>query len=79
MAKDDGRAGKDFGWALGKLKKGERVTRGEFGEAGGYFDLQDVPGHGMTILVHPPNMGSYKTNWCPSHSELLGEDWVSDA
>ena len=79
------RAGRDFGWALARLKDGEIVYREEWLGSGMWLKLQVPDKHSKMqqpyiyvsiSLAHPAGAGGL-VPWVASQSDLLAEDWMA--
>ncbi len=69
----------DFGFALRKLRKGEKLTRGGWNGPGQYLMLQ-VPDENskMTLgYIYITTVQGDLVPWLASQTDMLAEDWYT--
>jgi Protein of unknown function (DUF2829) len=71
-------SGNDFGWALERLRDGERVCRSGWNGKGAWVELQTPDEHSKMTLpyVYMMTTQGELTPWSPSQSDLLATDWT---
>jgi len=67
----------DFGWAIQKLKAGERVARAGWNGKGMWLGLQVPDEHSKMGLpyIYMSVVGGKLVPWLASQTDVLGEDW----
>lgn len=67
----------DFGWAIKKLKAGNRVCRTGWNGVGMYIELQ-VPDHNSKMslpYIYLKTVDSDLVPWLASQTDMLSNDW----
>lgn len=67
----------DFGWALDRLRDGERVGRSGWNGKGMYLELQVPDEHSKMTLpyIFMRTVQGDLVPWLASQTDMLGEDW----
>lgn len=68
---------RDFGWALGQLRAGKRVSRAGWNGKGMYLELQRPDAHSkmQRPYIYIKTAQEQLVPWVASHGDLLGDDW----
>jgi hypothetical protein len=67
----------DFGWAIRKLKAGERVARAGWNGKGMWLGLQVPDAHSKMGLpyIYMSTVTGQLVPWLASQTDMLAEDW----
>lgn len=67
----------DFGWALARLREGQRVTRDGWNGRGQYLELQTPDANSKMTLpyVYIRTVQGDLVPWLASQTDMLATDW----
>lgn len=70
--------GHDFGWVLGILKDGGRVSRAGWNGPGQWLEMQVPDDHSRMTLpyIYIKTVQGDLVPWLASQTDMLAEDWV---
>lgn len=67
----------NFGWAIGKLKEGEKVTRSGWNGKDMHLELQVPDEHSKMSLpyIYMKTVQDDLVPWLASQTDMLSDDW----